>query len=91
MSSRELVEWELLERIDPWGQRRDDWRAALNAWLDYLRTRSKDAPELSPEQFMLDFMNEHQPNQQQSIDKQLEMVAHINAMLGGVDLRGERE
>jgi len=28
ISARELKYWELLEKIDPWGQARDDYRAA---------------------------------------------------------------
>ena len=32
MGAAELSRWELLESIDPWGQRRDDYRAAVICW-----------------------------------------------------------
>jgi len=31
MSAEEFQRWKVLERIDPWGERREDWRIALLA------------------------------------------------------------
>lgn len=31
MTATEMVDWEVLEDVDPWGQRREDYRAAILA------------------------------------------------------------
>lgn len=31
MTAEEFHRWKILERLDPWGQRREDWRIALLA------------------------------------------------------------
>jgi hypothetical protein len=33
LDAQERLEWEILEEVDPWGQRRDDYRAAMLAWV----------------------------------------------------------
>lgn len=32
MSAYEMLRWEILEQIDPWGPRRGDYQAAVIAW-----------------------------------------------------------
>lgn len=33
LDAAERLDWQVLEEVDPWGQHRDDYRAALLAWI----------------------------------------------------------
>lgn len=86
LSARELTEWEILEHVDPWGQAREDFRAALIAYMLYAVNRSEKMPALGIDAFMPDFLDERK-NAGQTPEQQLAIVEQLNAMFGGVDAR----
>lgn len=54
LSSREEIQWRLLENIDPWGQRREDYRAALIAQM-IVNVHKKPSQQVKIEKFLLEF------------------------------------
>lgn len=94
-----MAEWEILERIDPWGQARADYYAALQAWMLYVVNRGEKAPKLDITDFLPQFIKPvpapgappAPPPGQQSTAEQLAMVEQLNTMFGGVDMRKRRE
>lgn len=55
MSERELQEWQLLEQLEPFGEVKEDYRAASICLTLYNVNRTKDSKELSVEDFMVKF------------------------------------
>lgn len=57
MDALELLEWRVLERIDPWGQTRDDWRIAkLGASLaSFLGAKKADEKAIEASELLLVF------------------------------------
>ena len=55
--SAELLEWRVLEGLDPWGQRRDDWRMArLAAQLAaFLGAKNADGKVPTADELVLTF------------------------------------
>lgn len=52
--SRELTEWEAYERLEPFGERRADKRAALVAWMMSVMWRGKSSEKFQIGDFMLE-------------------------------------
>ena len=61
MDAGELLEWRLLETIDPWGQVREDYRAALTAFS--AATAFGGSKGLKLESFLLKFVPEEVADQ----------------------------
>lgn len=63
MSAYEAAQWQVLERIDPWGQRRADYRAAriIQAICGIM---AKRAPRLTEILKMFDFVTEPQSDEE---------------------------
>jgi len=55
MSERELQEWQLLEQQEPFGELRDDYRAASICLTLYNVNKGKDDKELHVDDFLLAF------------------------------------
>lgn len=57
MDAQELLEWRVLEQVDPWGQRRDDLRIALlSAQIaNYLGATRQDGQPVQVEALAVDF------------------------------------
>lgn len=53
MSGEEFAQWAAYYRIEPWGETRADLRNGVVASLLYNINRTKDAPPLSPADFLL--------------------------------------
>ena len=63
MSAYEFAQWKVLERIDPWGQRRADYRAAriVQAACGIMNKR---APRLTEILKMFNFVTEQQSTEE---------------------------
>lgn len=57
MSAQELLDWQVLEKIDPWGQLRDDHRFAMLASTiaNSQGVKKEDGTLYGPEDFLLKF------------------------------------
>lgn len=53
-----MFDWEILEAVDPWGQRRDDWRFALLAAtvMNAAGLRKVDGRIFNEQDFLIDFL-----------------------------------
>jgi hypothetical protein len=58
MSSLQLSEWMAYERLDPFGQYREDYRAGIIAATIANANRSKKSKPFTPEQFIPTFESE---------------------------------
>lgn len=58
MTARELVEWELLEKIEPFGEKRADYRAALIAQQIVNVAIIKPSARKKIDAFLLEFKTE---------------------------------
>lgn len=54
LTASEVVEWEALYRIDPWGEERADLRSAIIAWT-FAMAHSKRGKKPKLSQFMPDY------------------------------------
>lgn len=57
MDADELLDWEILEDIDPWGQLREDYRLAvlISQMMNAARLRKPGGQLFSFKDFLLDF------------------------------------
>lgn len=78
ISSRELTEWMAYCKLEPFGEERSDLRSGIIAATVANSTRSKDAREYKPQDFMPKFERPKQDWQ-----TMLARVREINAALGG--------
>ena len=93
MSSLEFSEWRAYARLEPFGPRRADTRAALLAMVtaNLLRSDPKSKP-FQLEDFMFRFGEaEDQEDEPEPWELQLAYVEYLNAALGGKDLRGKTQ
>ncbi len=72
-----MLDWELLERIDPWGQRREDFHAATICWTIY-HANCKTPPEFEK---VLEYFDFDKAYREQS-DEQMSRVFDKLARLG---------
>lgn len=79
--------WRILEEVDPWGQRREDYRAAILASLMYNSSHEKPLPVSD---FLLDFCRPAEAVVPVTADDSIAIIAAINAELGGRDMRKEK-
>ena len=89
ITTRELQAWRLLEDIDPWGERREDVRAALICAVIANVNRGKDQKPYPIGDFLLDKMLFPEAPRVMSADETISAIAEINRALGGRDLRKE--
>ena len=83
ISSRELSEWAAFAQLEPFGEEREDLRAAIVAATVANTARDpKKQRAFVPSDFMPDF--EREP---QSWEQQLQIVEMLNVAFGGRDLR----
>ena len=71
-------------RVEPWGEEREDWRAAMVASTIANVNRGKSQKPFKPEDFMPDVGGKRK----KSADELLEVVEGLNAAFGGKDKRG---
>lgn len=88
MPYSEFVEWLAFSRIEPFGEERADWRAALVASViaEVHRGRTKRRKPFQPKDFLLKF----EAKKAQSWQNQLQFVEMLNAAFGGTDERVSR-
>jgi hypothetical protein len=88
MSSREFSEWYVMERIEPWGERRHDLLFAhLMSLLANINRPNKEAKVFKPLDFLLDWDGVGQPQKTMTPEETVSFIANINQALGGKDLR----
>lgn len=87
ISSRELSEWIAFASLEPIGDERGDWQAALVASVvaEAARDRKRRRKPFAPKEFLLTF--ESKQRQKQGWDEQLQIVEMLNVAFGGRDLR----
>ena len=87
ISSRELSEWLAFYKVEPFGEKRADLRAAVvaAAVANTARDPKKRKKPFTPADFMPRF---ERKRERQSWEEQLRMVEMFNVALGGRDLRG---
>ena len=85
MPYAELVDWVAFSRIEPFGEERADWRAALVASViaEVNRGRTKRKKPFQPKEFLLRF----EGKKPQTWQTQLQFVEMLNAAFGGEDHR----
>lgn len=85
MPQAEFVEWVAYSRIEPFGDERADWRAALNASVvaEVNRGKTKRKKPFQPGDFLLRF----EGPKRQSAQTQLQFVEMLNKAFGGKDER----
>lgn len=86
ISSRELTEWREFYRLEPFGEERADYRAALIAAVIANANRRKGQKPFAVKDFMPDF--EGRPREPRTPEQLLSVAEMLNAALGGSDLRG---
>ena len=74
MSAAELARWELLESIDPWGQRRDDYRAAVICWT-IASCMSSKPPSFDRVLAQFDFDRKDRRQSDDEIDRIFKVIA----------------
>ncbi len=86
MPYSEFIEWIAYSRIEPFGDERADWRAALVASVDaeVNRGRTKRKKPFQPKDFLLSF----EGPKRQTWQSQLQFVELLNSAFGGKDERG---
>jgi len=82
MSSMEYAEWQAYYRLEPFGEQRADYRAALICKILADVNTPKGKPHAKIGDFLLRFEKE-----EQSDEAMLRQVEVANAAFGGVDLR----
>lgn len=85
MPYTEAVDWAAFARIEPFGEERADWRAALVASViaEVNRGRTKRRKPYQPKDFLLRFGGPRR----QTWQSQLQFVEMLNAAFGGKDER----
>lgn len=85
MPQAEFVEWVAYSRIEPFGEERADWRAALVASViaEVNRNTKKRKRAFAPKDFLLRF----EGAKKQTWQSQLQFVEMLNAAFGGTDER----
>lgn len=94
MPNAEFVDWIAYSRIEPFGERRADWRAAqlsvvtieaARGIMQMLAGKKAKRPKpLKMADFLLKF---EKPKPRQTWQNQLQMVEMLNSMFGGKDER----
>lgn len=86
MPYAEFVDWLAYSRIEPFGDERSDWRAALQAYVvaETNRGRTKRKRPFRPKDFLLKF----EAKKEQGWKSQLAFVEMLNQAFGGKDERG---
>lgn len=75
MSGYELLRWEILERSDPWGPKRADYRAAVIAWVMASCFGGKRKPKFKKFLQMFDFGEKHEQTDEDGFFEQIEKMA----------------
>lgn len=88
MPYTEFLEWIAYSRIEPFGDERGDWQAALIATItaEVHRDKKKRRKPYQPKDFLLEF----QEPKRQTWQNQLQFVELLNQVFGGEDKRGAR-
>ncbi len=81
-TARQFFEWQAYEQIDPWGERRQDYRiASLGALIANVNRDSKKRPEpYTIEDFLLKF---GEPEKKQQTWQEQEMILNMWAQAMG--------
>lgn len=89
MPQAEFVEWLAYSRIEPFGDERADWRAAMVASViaEVNRNAKKRKRSFQPKDFLLKF----EGGKRQGWQSQLQFVEMLNAAFGGEDKRAKPE
>lgn len=91
ISSRELTEWMAFAQVEPFGEAREDMRAALIASTiaNTARDKKKRRKPYQPEEFMkaLPRFRDEAQGERQTWQDHLRIVTMWNAALGGKDER----
>ena len=73
--SRELAEWRAYERIEPFGEKRADYRAGMVASVMANAWKGKDQKAFTPEDFMPEYDKPQQATDWQSWRATFDMLA----------------
>lgn len=85
MSAREFAEWMAYSRIEPWGEERADYRAALICKISADIATPKGKQPMKLQDFLLKFDREPKV---QTTEEMIGTVAQINAIYGDQDNEG---
>lgn len=85
ISSYELSEWMVYEQVEPFGDRRGDFQAALICMTLANRLRNKDEQPFKMQDFLLDF---ERARAEQTMEEQIAFAHMMTIALGGKDRRG---
>ncbi len=78
----ELAEWQATYRMEPWGEQRTDWGAALIAWMVYQANRGKNAPDRPLTDFLPKFGDEEE-QERPTAEQIRSRLMGVTAMMGG--------
>lgn len=70
-SGRELTEWRALYELDPWGEERADWRAAMVASVQANTARDAKVPPYEVTQFLPRFGAEDEERDHEALAERL--------------------
>jgi hypothetical protein len=79
MSSHELSEWMAFFRLEPFGEERQDLRAAIVAQTIANVNRGAGRPPYKLSDFILEF--DRQPKEPQSVEDQIEVMRRLTRQL----------
>ena len=88
MSSTEFVDWKTFYLLEPFGTAREDERAGVVAATVANVFRKKNTAPHKPSSFFPPYLKRKNTNTWQ---EQLELVEALNQMLGGKDIRAEKQ
>ena len=81
VSHREFLEWQIFERIEPFGEHRADLRAAMNACVMANAWKGKGAKTFTIDDFMLTF-EEKEPRAVGTKELRAKLRAYIAGFAG---------
>jgi hypothetical protein len=88
MSSRELSEWAAYYGMEPFGERKADYRAGMVAATIANVNRAQNSKPFKPDDFFPEPRFDEADDDEESWVKQQAMAAMITAAYGGEDRRG---
>jgi hypothetical protein len=78
MTAQELLEWQVLERLDPYGQLREDYRTAQVCAVLANVNRGKTTPPYRVEDFLLDFTPPEAPPAAETVEGMLAVLVAMS-------------
>ncbi len=88
VTSEELTDWLAFSRLEPWGDERADYHAAMICMICYQMWRGKNSPRMKLEDFIIKFLSEGRDAEPKTSEQLNTMLQGYTAAAGGKIKRG---